>query len=108
MNFDEYLDDKLMLIVQSERPVQHMCALAVPLEHKEWRAECEEDAEAIPHYQAARARKKGYKIINGLLYRQDKLYVPPSRRMALMAEAQNGIAAGHPGIRGTIANLKQY
>lgn len=81
---DNYLEERVMAVLSPGSrysPVeQSNVAVIVPLNDSVWKQEQEEDEEAEEHWRKARTMEKMYKIFNGLLYFERRLYVPSRRR----------------------------
>jgi len=105
-NTDIYLEDKLLTVndLQKEETV----AVTRPLNVKEWAQLSEQDEEAKPHFEKARQRKKGYKIIEGALYYEDRLFVPKVKRTGIITESHDEEPACHGGFRATIERLRSF
>lgn len=73
---DYYLEDKVLVTL----PYKQSVNIVTPLDVNNWKLLSEADEQAKDHYIKARARAKGYKLTHGLLYYEDKLFVPQSLR----------------------------
>lgn len=106
---DQYLESKVLSILSRKTPiVPSSCCIVIPLNRPDWKRESETDSEGSKHFKKARNREKGYKIINGLLYYENRLFVPKTFRQKCMLEAHNEIPAAHGGIKATLYRLKDY
>lgn len=83
-----------------------MAALAVPKDNTEWRALTEADQDAQEHLAKARRRVKGYKILNGCLYNESRLYVPKTKRLEAMTTAHAEEPACYGWFRATVERLQ--
>lgn len=101
---DNYLDGKVLVSLTATLII----TVVVPLDLARWKKESEEDSDAVPHYIKARSRQKGYKLLNALLYLDDKLFVPKTIRKELIYEKHDETPGGHGGIRATLDRLRSY
>lgn len=103
---DLYLDDRIIAnlqTVEEQRAVE--VAVVTPIDHSIWKALLSQDEEAKPHLERARQRKKGYKIYDGCLYYENKIYVPKAKRQEILAEQHADDPACHGGIRATLERM---
>lgn len=77
---DQYLDEITACLADFSKVNDSVNAIAIALNEPEWKRLTAEDAEAQTHLEKARQRAKGYRILRGLLYYEDRLYVPSSKR----------------------------
>lgn len=86
---DPYLDNKVYAIVMPENIL-------------EWQSHyCEEDWE-LPQ------QNNKYNFRNEIIYYEDKLYAPESKRYTLMQAAHTSFEGGHGGYQVTLSKLKDY
>lgn len=110
---DDQLGDKLLAMVlrESEPHVDWrglaQCLLVVPVDKASWREETAADVSGQEHLALARRRTKGYRILHGCLYYENRLFVPISRRQVIMKESHAEEAAGHGGVRDTADRMAQ-
>ena len=103
---DPWLDDKVIAATRAHHTSDDKpCAMVMPQDAREWRTLSENDQEAVPHFEKARKRVKGYKIFNGSLYLENRLYVPNAKRMEILAEGHADGPSGHGGVRATLERL---
>lgn len=106
---DPYLEDKVFSALELSRAIrEEVVARVVPTNPSNFARDSEQDDEGKEHYAKARQRKKGYKIFQGLLYYEDRLFVPMKHRKDLITECHSDASAGHGGIRATVDRLKEY
>lgn len=100
-SFDRYLEDKVLTTIRiSEISV----SIVVPTNIDHWKNLSLNDNEAKIHFEKAKSRVKGYRLTNGLVYYEDKLFVPKPLRGDILHEAH----LGHGGIRATFNKLNHY
>lgn len=99
---------KVLSITEIFEPVDvTSCAITVALDDQEWKDLTEADPEAKNHLEKARIRVKGYKIYGGLLYFENRLFVPSPKRADLLAEAHSDYPDSHGGLRATLERLSK-
>lgn len=76
--------------------------LIVPLDAARWKRLLQQDEVAKTHFEKARKRQRGYKILNGLLYYEDRLLVPKELQRSILAECHDDFPSGHGGHRDTL------
>lgn len=104
---DDLLSDRVLSV--KERPLDSsIAAILQPIDIDRWRHLTREDEEAKRYIEFVRKRMKGYNLYSGLLYWDQRLYVPKDLRSEIMAENHDDSQAGHGGRRDTIDRLKQY
>lgn len=101
---DIYLEEKVLVCIPR---IENSCVV-LPLDIKKWKEASEADEEAKNHYVKARARQKGYKTMHGLLYYEDKLFVPPLFRKDILIEAHDENPSSHGGVKETLQRLSNY
>lgn len=102
--YDRYVQDKVLLTFETVSPV----GMVVPIDIQKWKGLSQTDPEAQPHYAKAKARDKGYRTLNGLLYYEDRLFVPSELRKEVLSEAHEEPPSGHGGVRATLQRLSRY
>ena len=102
---DAYLDEKLLAVLNRQQSTEPINAISVPLNDSEWKRLTENDADSQAHLANARRRAKGYRLCNGQLYFENRLYVPSSKRQELLSEAHDDESTAHGGVRATVARL---
>lgn len=96
-------------MLETRNPIEvHNVAVTLPLDPRDWRVALESDVEAQEHLDNAKKRKKGYKIFQGALYYENRLYVPKSKRHEILTECHQAPPAAHGGVRVTAMHAKSY
>jgi hypothetical protein len=92
---DDFMEDKVYRVF-------------VPDDEKSWVLDYEDNEEAQKLLDKARFATDGYKTINGVLYKNQKLYVPEQRREEILKQAHGSHLGGHGGVRVTKNKLMNY
>lgn len=101
---DEFIDEKILIVTPHHAAIN----VVTPLDIPRWKKLTEEDEQAAEHLLKARARCEGYKLTHGLLYYENKLYVPGAMRNELISEKHEDIPACHGGVRATFNRMVDY
>lgn len=109
---DNYLDDKLVAAIRNPTPVANYnidnSNIAVTArDTQEWKQATQNDPEAQAHLVKARCRQKGYKIHNGCLYYENRLYVPSTIRENLISQRHADEPSCHGGVRATLERMAE-
>lgn len=106
---DAYMEGKVLNVrLKAPNGTPEVVARAVAIDSASWAEETANDEEGRCHLGKARARTKGYRILNGLLYFEDRLFVPTGRRQALLEASHADPPACHGGVRATAGRLAAY
>lgn len=82
-----------------------ICTILIPIDVNSWTYESEEDLQLLDKA----VREQGNLLVrDDILYKQNKLYVPTSRRQETMREAHDTARGGHGGQQVTLAKLQQF
>lgn len=102
------MDDQILIVPEKAKNARDTVLMAVALDTQQWAQETQRDEEGKVHLAKARERTKGYTIFNGMLYFEDRLFVPRSQRKALLGAAHCDVPACHGGTRSTADRLKSH
>lgn len=103
---EPYLDEKIATILT--KPMIPSVNMIVPLDTSNWKQLLERDEVAKVHYEKARRRQKGYKMMHGLLYYEDRLLVDKELQKRVLEECHDNFPSGHGGHRDTLYRARGY
>jgi transposase InsO family protein len=89
---DEFLEERLLYIV-------------LPVDTCGWET-CYDDEEAASLLERGVRQEDAFEIRDGLLFKEDKLYVPRGKREEVLRAAHADRASGHGGVMVTMARLE--
>lgn len=104
---DDFLDDRVMTTYCTAAAVG-LATQATPVNRNEWREIQNTDEEAKKFATKAKHRRDGYKYVEGLLYKNNRLYVPELKRKSLLEASHNSPIAAHGGIKATLSRLDAF
>lgn len=103
---DEYLDDKVFVATNDTAAIKPNRGVSLtPIDPQEWKRATQADEKAQIHYAKARQRQKGYKIHQGCLYYENRLYAPKSIRQELIGHFHADEPSCHGGVRATLERM---
>jgi len=105
---DDFLDDKLLTTYLKQFAAARNPVLVSPLAKDEWRVALANDDEAKQLETKAKHRRDGFKKVDGVLYKNYRLYVPKSERENLLQVAHKSDLAGNGDIQATLDRLDSF